>query len=163
MTSAFSLRGAESVAQRSGSDALHPEGRRFEPCIAHQNSKRIASRGVLPRKGRGRAAPSSRDKPLHTQRRATAEVQLACPTGNEKAAPEGGPSATFLSDLHVPAARGLHGPGRRTPQQDSMSCGHPSRIPSVDHYRLPALSGCFVDLLLKTGMRVGLDDSVLKH
>ena len=36
ITSAFSLRGAESVAQRSGSDGLHTEGRRFKSCIAHQ-------------------------------------------------------------------------------------------------------------------------------
>jgi len=41
ITSTFSLGGAESVAQRSGSDALHPEGRRFEPCIAHQNHAQI--------------------------------------------------------------------------------------------------------------------------
>ena len=41
ISSAFSLGGAESEAQRSGSDALHPEGRRFEPCIANHNHCRV--------------------------------------------------------------------------------------------------------------------------
>jgi hypothetical protein len=36
ITSAFSLGSVESDAQRSGSAALHTEGRRFKSCIAHQ-------------------------------------------------------------------------------------------------------------------------------
>jgi hypothetical protein len=37
------------------------------------------------------------------------------------------------------------------------------RVPGVDEHRLPAVSGCFVDFLFKTGMSIGLDDSVLEH
>jgi len=39
ITSTFSLRGADSVAQRSGPDGLHTEGRRFKSCIAHHHSR----------------------------------------------------------------------------------------------------------------------------